>query len=107
MLKAGRTVSLRSNFLFLLLSKTSLGDSRDPTVSVASCVDKALTWETRHVGSALSPATHPVQPWASHFLSLGLPCPICMEDCEPSDTGARHQRFWDAGLLPSRIPLLN
>ncbi|KAF0876541.1 PSD4 protein, partial [Crocuta crocuta] len=45
-------------------SETSLGDSRDPAVSVASCVDKALTWETRHVGSAPSPATHPVQPWA-------------------------------------------
>ncbi|XP_032325372.1 PH and SEC7 domain-containing protein 4 isoform X1 [Camelus ferus] len=44
-------------------SETPLGDSHDPAPPVASCVDKALTWETGPVGSASSPAIHPVQPW--------------------------------------------
>ncbi|XP_029793638.1 PH and SEC7 domain-containing protein 4 [Suricata suricatta] len=45
-------------------SETSVEDSRDPSASAASCVDKALTWETGHVRSAPSPTTHPAQPWA-------------------------------------------
>ncbi|XP_045664862.1 PH and SEC7 domain-containing protein 4 isoform X1 [Ursus americanus] len=45
-------------------SETSLGDSLDPAPPAASCVDKALAWETGQVGSDPSSATHPVQTWA-------------------------------------------
>ncbi|XP_059883362.1 PH and SEC7 domain-containing protein 4 [Delphinus delphis] len=45
-------------------SETPLGASLAPAPSAASCVDKALTWETERVGSDASPATYPVQPWA-------------------------------------------
>ncbi|XP_053444980.1 PH and SEC7 domain-containing protein 4 isoform X2 [Nycticebus coucang] len=43
-------------------SETSLGDRLGPALSGAHLVDKA-TWETEHLGSHLSPATYPVQPW--------------------------------------------
>ncbi|KAM5317203.1 PH and SEC7 domain-containing protein 4 isoform 3-T3 [Glossophaga mutica] len=42
-------------------SETSLAGSLDPA---ASCVDRALTWETRYIRSDPGPATHPVQPSA-------------------------------------------
>nr|KAF6430117.1 pleckstrin and Sec7 domain containing 4 [Molossus molossus] len=42
-------------------SEASLADSPDPA---ASCVDKALAWETGHVSSDPNPATHPVHPSA-------------------------------------------
>ncbi|XP_067560515.1 PH and SEC7 domain-containing protein 4 isoform X1 [Pseudorca crassidens] len=45
-------------------SETPLGDNLAPAPAAASCVDKALTWETERVGSDASPATYPVQPWA-------------------------------------------
>uniref|UniRef100_A0A2K6GGJ9 PH and SEC7 domain-containing protein 4 n=1 Tax=Propithecus coquereli TaxID=379532 RepID=A0A2K6GGJ9_PROCO len=45
-------------------SETSLGDWLGPAPSATPCVDKALTWETEFVGSYLTPATYPVQPWA-------------------------------------------
>ncbi|XP_059973404.1 PH and SEC7 domain-containing protein 4 [Mesoplodon densirostris] len=46
-------------------SETPPGDSLAPAPSAASCVDKALTWETERVASDASPATYPVQPWAT------------------------------------------
>lgn len=98
MLKALRTVSLGSNLLPLLLSKTSLGDSLDPAPPAASCVDKALAWETGQVGSDPSSATHPVQTWASGFPSLGLPVPICMEEREP-----RQVSILGMGTSPPRM----
>ncbi|XP_030874663.1 PH and SEC7 domain-containing protein 4 isoform X1 [Leptonychotes weddellii] len=45
-------------------SETSLADSLDPAPPAASCVDKALAWETGQVGSDPSSAVRPVQPWA-------------------------------------------
>ncbi|XP_055256921.1 PH and SEC7 domain-containing protein 4 isoform X2 [Moschus berezovskii] len=44
-------------------TESSLRDSLDPALPAASCVDKTLSWETEHVESNGSPATHPVQPW--------------------------------------------
>ncbi|XP_042639458.1 PH and SEC7 domain-containing protein 4 [Orycteropus afer afer] len=49
-------------------SENSSRDIVGPAPPAASCVDKALAWESGHFGSGLDPATHPVQPWA-------LPCP--------------------------------
>ncbi|XP_036894673.1 PH and SEC7 domain-containing protein 4 [Sturnira hondurensis] len=42
-------------------SEISLAGSFNPA---ASCVDRALTWETRYIRSGPGPATHPVQPSA-------------------------------------------
>lgn len=65
----------RSNYSPLLFSsKTSLAGSLDPA---ASCMDRALTWETRYIRSDPGPATHPVQCSASSFPSLCLTFSIC------------------------------
>ncbi|KAM9211949.1 PH and SEC7 domain-containing protein 4 isoform 2-T6 [Dugong dugon] len=45
-------------------SENSSRDVVDLAPSAASCVDRALAWESGHFGSGPSPATHPVQPWA-------------------------------------------
>lgn len=65
--------------LLFFFPKSSLRDSLDPALPTASCVDKTLSWETEHVEYNSSTATHPVQPWASHFPSLGLTFSICKE----------------------------
>ena len=65
--------------LLLFFLKSSLRDSLEPASPAASCVDQTLSWETEHVESNGRPATHPVQPWASHFPSLGLTFSICKE----------------------------
>lgn len=48
----------------LSFSKTPLAGGLDPA---ASHVDKASTWEKGPVVSNPDPATHHVQPWASHL----------------------------------------
>ncbi|CAD7676652.1 unnamed protein product [Nyctereutes procyonoides] len=45
-------------------SETLLGSSLNSALSAASCVDKALTWDTGQVESDPSSATHRVPPWA-------------------------------------------
>ncbi|XP_029087798.1 PH and SEC7 domain-containing protein 4 isoform X2 [Monodon monoceros] len=74
-------------------SETPLGDSLAPAPSAASCVDKALTWETERVGSDASPATYPVQPWAlpSHEGWQTKEVPSWPQGpLRPQDRGDRH-----------------
>ncbi|XP_072807597.1 PH and SEC7 domain-containing protein 4 isoform X4 [Vicugna pacos] len=87
-------------------SETPLGQSHDPAPPAASCVDKALTWETGPVGSASSPAIHPVQPWAlpspEAWQTEDVPSwprePLSSQDRDGADLGSLEKE--EAGEAP-------